>query len=235
MARWIPSPLDPYTPVLRPVSGLLLAGLLDWGAVAMAKEEADAWMEADDEVSTAMVNEGELAFLTAPSEHRVLQTRNHLTLTRESLESGWVALHQCQGELDPVPAVEIVYRYHAIRNLHVRSSRGIGRVRVEDASVQMEEVLRGAEVCIGAEVRVLEPAAHGRYALQSGPFYRRFLDGYYPVHLDYRLSWPTGLLVLDDVQPPAQAGFEVDSRPGELSIDTRFEGQLTIRIGLRAK
>jgi hypothetical protein len=234
MARWISPPRDPYQPVLRLFSALLLAGLQAGAALAMTQEEADTWLEADEEVSTAAVNEGELAFLNAPTGHRVLQTHNYLTVSRKSLADGWVALYQCQGELDPVPAVEIVYRYHAMRNLHILSSRGIGRARVAGASVQLEDVQRGAEVCIGAEVRVLEPAADGRHVLQSGPFHRRFLDGYYPVHLDYRVSWPPGLLDLDEVQPPAQAGFAVDSRPGELSIDTLFEGRLTIRVGLRA-
>jgi len=55
------------------------------------------------------VNEGTLAFITfVPPGRRVLQTRNRMTISAESLASGWVALDQCQGKLDPVAAVEIV-------------------------------------------------------------------------------------------------------------------------------
>lgn len=224
----------------RVVSCLLIACLLVTSTGAGALDEAAAWIESDlddreprFDARTEAVNEGELEFLETAPGQRVLQTRNTLILKRESLENGWVELSQCQGNLDPVAAVEIVYRYHAIRNLQVLSSRGIDTARVEKGAVQLTNVGVDAEVCVGAEVRVLKPAGEGRYEIQSGPFHRRFLDGYYPVHLDYRLSYPPDLLTLEAVHPPAQAGFTVTRLAGQLMIDALFEGRLTIQVSLR--
>jgi hypothetical protein len=104
---------------------------------------------------------------------------------------------------------------------------------VEDGSVQMVNLEAGAELCISAGVHLLQPVGAGRYEIRSGPFHRRFLDGYYPLQLDYRLQYPVELLQVEAVQPAAQPGFSVDPQPGELKIAALFEGRLTIRIGLR--
>ena len=208
----------------------LTAALVMLCQTAAAGNDPEAWLEQDDAARALLVNEGKLEFLRDTQDRRVLQTRNRLTVTPESLRTGWVALHQCQGNLDPVSAVEVVYRYHGLRKLRVISTRRIKRARVEQNSVQMEQVEEGGEVCIEAEVQVLKPDGEGDYTLQSGPFHRRFLDGYYPVRLEYRIHWPAGLLQLESVKPEIQAGFSVREQSGELAIDTLFEGKLTIKL-----
>lgn len=195
-----------------------------------AGDDLEAWLESDDAAAVRSVNEGALVFLTETQTRRVLQTRNWLTVTPASLQTGWVELQQCQGSLDPVPAVEVVYRYHGLRDLQVVSTRNVEHARVAGNSVQLEDVTEGGEVCIRAEVQVLRPNGTAGYFLQSGPFHRRFLDGYYPVHLDYRIRWPAGQLRLAAVQPEAQAGFRLQVHQGELAIDTLFEGKLTIEV-----
>ena len=197
---------------------------------AAASDDMEAWLEQDDDSRVQLVNEGSLDFIRDVQGRRVLQTRNWLTITPGSLHNGWVALHQCQSNLDPVPAVEVVYRYHELRNLRVISTRNIERAWVEQNSVQMVQVQEGGEVCIEAEVQVLKPDAEHGYRLQSGPFHRRFLDGYYPVRLDYRIHWPAERLQLALLYPHAQDGFSVREQPGELRIDTLFEGKLTIEV-----
>ncbi len=197
---------------------------------AAAGDDLEDWLDSNDDVAVQSVNEGELVFLTGSQTHRVLQTRNWLNITATSLQTGWVGLQQCQVNLDPVAAVEVVYRYHGLRNLQVVSTRNVGRAGVEGNSVQLEDVTEGGEVCIRAEVQVLRPAATDGYLLQSGPFHRRFLDGYYPVHLDYRVRWPADLLRLDSVRPEQQTGFGLRVQQGELVIDTLFEGKLTIEV-----
>jgi len=212
-------------------SSLLIAAVLLMTCVtAVASDDAEAWLEQDDDSRTLLVNEGTLDFIRDTQGRRVLQTRNSLTITPGSLQHGWVALSQCQGNLDPVAAVEVVYRYHVLRNLRIRSTRRIERAWVEQNSVQMEQVQEGGEVCIEAEVQVLKPDGEGGYTLQSGPFHRRFLDGYYPVQLDYRIQWPADRLRLESVFPHRQEGFSVREQPGELGIATLFEGRLTIEI-----
>jgi hypothetical protein len=221
-------------PGMHRVCGMLLACLSLLCSTATA-EDADAWFENDAERQAMAVNEGELAFLTTAPAQRTLQTRNRLTLTADSLVNGWVRLDQCQLNLDPVPALEIVYRYQEMRQLRIASFQGMERAWVEDGSVQMLNLVAGAELCISAEVQVLQPAGTGRYEIRSGPFHRRFLDGYYPLQLDYRVSYPAALLQVESVHPGVQPGFAVVSQPGELRIDALFEGRLTIRVVLRAR
>lgn len=201
---------------------------------AMTAEEEAAWFESDAEQQALAVNEGELVFLAAAPERRILRTRNRLTLTADSLADGWVRLDQCQFNLDPVPALEIVYRYQAMRDLRIETFAGMERAWVEDGSVQMVNLGEDAELCISAGVQVLHALGAGRYEIRSGPFHRRFLDGYYPLQLDYRVIYPPELLRVEAVQPAAQPGFAVVQQPGALQIDTLFEGRLTIRVDLRA-
>jgi len=233
LAGMVTAIMQPGFPAcLRRSGGLLLCCLWLAGAAA-AQQQEEAWFEDDAELRALAVNEGELVFLAAAPAGRVLQTRNRLVLSERSLADGWVQLEQCQENLDPVPALEIVYRYQAMRGLHIRSYRGMARAWVQGASVQLLDVGEGAEVCIGAEVRILRPAGEGRYGIVSGPFHRRFLDGYYPLRLDYRISWPAARLRLESLQPEAQAGFGVTQRPGELQVSAVFEGRLNSRVVLR--
>ena len=213
---------------------LLLPLVLLMQQPAIASDDPEAWLDQEDDNRTLLINEGSLKFHSGTPGHRVLQTRNWLTVAPESLETGWVALHQCQRNLDLVAAVEIVYRYEGLRNLRVISSRRIEHIRVEQNSIQMEQVQEGAEVCIEAEVQVLKTDGEDNYSLQSGPFHRRFLDGYYPVQLDYRIHWPADRLQLESVHPNRQEGFSIREQPGELSINTLFEGKLTIKIRFSA-
>ncbi len=213
---------------------LLLPLVLLMQQPAIASDDPEAWLDQQDDNRTLLINEGSLKFHSGTPGHRVLQTRNWLTVTPGSLQTGWVALHQCQRNLDPVAAVEIVYRYEGLRKLRVISSRNIAHTRVEQNSIQMEQVQEGGEVCIEAEVQVLKTDGEGNYSLQSGPFHRRFLDGYYPVQLDYRLRWPADRLQLESVHPDRQEGFTIREQPGELIINTLFEGKLTINIRFSA-
>jgi hypothetical protein len=208
--------------------------VLSIGTAAFAADNEPDWDALEAQHSARAVNEGELVFLTNVPEQRVLQTRNYLTITAESLETGWVKLDQCQSNLDPVEVVEVVYRYHGMRNLAVVSSKAMAEARVEGSSVQMSGVRQGGEVCISAEVQVLHDDGQGGYVLRSGPFHRRFLDGYYPLKLDYRVRWPDSRLTLHDVLPVGQPGLAINRQPGELAIDTLFEGRLVIEIRFSA-
>jgi hypothetical protein len=223
-----------FLPARYRVYGVLLACLPLWSVAAPA-EDADAWFENDAEQQALAINEGELEFLAAAPGQRILQTSNRLTLTADSLVSGWVRLDQCQLNLDPVPALEIVYRYREMRDLRIESFHGMERAWVENGSVQMTNLVAGAQLCISAGVQVLLPAGTGRYEIRSGPFHRRFLDGYYPLQLDYRVSYPEALLQVETVQPDAQPGFSLLQQPGELQIKALFEGRLTIRVMLRMR
>lgn len=202
-------------------------------AAPVLATDDDAWLEDDWEARAMAVSGGELRFLPAVTDEPVLNTRNRLKVTGESLESGWVELHQCQSNLDAVSRVELVYRYRDIRNLEVVRSRNIGLLETGADSVDMTDVGRDAEVCISAEVRVLERTPRG-WRIESGPFHRRFLDGYYPLHLQYVLEYPPESLQIVSVSPAEQVGLDIRLSPGILDIDTWFEGRLTLAIQFQA-
>jgi hypothetical protein len=215
---------------LRITPTLFVITLLFAATMTCAADDEPDWVALEAQHGARNVNEGELEFLADKPQGRILQTSNYLTITQDSLNSGWVRLDQCQSNLDPIETVEVVYRYHGMRNLGVVSSKAMASAQVEGSSVQMRGVQQGGEVCISAEVHVLHADGQGGYSLSSGPFHRRFLDGYYPLQLDYRIRWPRGRLELVAVSPIAQPGFSVHRQPGELAIDALFEGRLVIEV-----
>ena len=219
--------------LLRPGCRRLLLACLVLACPAAPAQQSEDWFDDDAETRARAVNEGDLVFVGATPAGRVLRTRNRLLISPQSLDDGWVGLEQCQENLDPVPALEVVYRYDAMRDLRIDSFQGMEHTWVEDGSVQMVDVGEGAAICMSAEVRILRALGDGRYELRSGPFHRRFLDGYYPLHLDYRVTWPAERLVLESVEPSAQPELAIAESAGALHLDALFEGRLTVRLVLR--
>ncbi len=209
---------------------IVAAGLLLAAGPAGAEPESfeDRWFDKDIEALTAAVNEGELEFLAEPPEKAVHHLVNRLEVRPGSLDDGWLGLHQCHRNLDAVPATQIVYRYDGIRDLRVDSHAHIGRVWVEGQSVQLEDVERGGSVCVRADVQILEHE-DGAWVVRNGPFHRRFLDGYYPMHVTLEISHPDSLVV-DAVSPAEQPGLAVERRSERLTLDAWFEGRLRTEV-----
>jgi len=182
------------------------------------------------EVSTSDVNEGTLDFLSEPPEEAVHHHRNHITVGPKSLETGWVHMTQCHSALDPVPRAQVVYNRERMRQLTVTRAEDIERAWVEGHSVQLEGVGRDAKLCVQAELRALRSDSEGGYSLHSGPFMRRFLDGYYPMHVTMNVEWPGDHLRFVAIEPRQQAGFEVCHRASGLRFEAWFEGKLRTRI-----
>lgn len=176
------------------------------------------------------VNAGELVFIPEPATTPELHTQMVLVIGDTSLRDGWMEMRQCQSGLDGMQATEIVYRYAGMRALRVVRSSGIDQARVEGQSVQLRGVERGAEICVAAEVRILREVGAGRYRIVSGPYHRRFFDGYFPMRLSLEVEHPAALLRWQGVSPEAQPGYAVSVEPGRVAIDTRFTGMLTIEL-----
>jgi hypothetical protein len=179
------------------------------------------------------INEGELQFLTSPPEKGALHSRNILTVTEQSLLNGWVSIDQCHEQLDPMQAVEVVYRYKNMRNLHIVETKNISRAWKEGNSIRLEDVSKNAKLCIQLEAKILYDQTDGTYVLRNGPFERRFLDGYFPMHVNLLISYPEGKLKFIKSQPHAAPGFDVALRDGNIVIESWFEGKLTIEIYFR--
>jgi hypothetical protein len=199
----------------------------------MSPEELERWFleDADDDEARALaVNEGPLVFLPTPPDKPAHHSHNTLTIDDNSLSSGWVKLGQCHRNLDPVPASQVVYRYHRMRGLRIESSSGIERVWVEDNSVQLSNVHHHATLCVSAEVGILYRNPDNSYSLRNGPFHRKFLDGYYPMQVTLDIHYPAARLQIQDITPTPQPGFSVSPSPGRLLINTWFEGELRTEL-----
>ena len=213
-----------------PLNSLIVAGLCLWAAVVVAEDAEPDWDALEAGFSTSQVNEGELEFLTTRPAGRILKTTNTLTILPASLQDGWVRLAQCQSSLDPVDSITVQYRYTGMRDLKVISASNMDSAWVEGSTVQLRGVRQGGEVCIEAAVQVLKDDGAGGFSLRSGPFHRRFLDGYYPVELVYRITWPPEQLALREARPASVPGLALHSGPGELAIDALFEGKLVVEL-----
>jgi hypothetical protein len=199
----------------------------------MSSEQLEQWfndeLQSDEERALA-VNEGVLEFLIKPPEKAVHYSQNILTISQDSLNTGWVNLVQCHVNLDAVAASQVVYRYKRMRQLTVDSFEKMGKAWVEANSVQMEDVEKGAKLCIRADVGILYSNNDGSAVLKNGPFHRKFLDGYYPMHVSLEIRYPGALLKVESISPMAQPGFSVAQSKNTLTLDAWFEGELRTEV-----
>ncbi|MEO1765813.1 hypothetical protein [Thiobacter aerophilum] len=206
--------------------GLSLAAL----AQDMSQQELEDWFNDDTSARIAAVNTGELVFLATPPAKPVHHHHNILTVDDRTLASGWAELRQCHGNLDRVFATQIVFRPERVRNLVILSREGIGQAWVEGATVQLRDIGPNARICLRLQSQVLMPNADGTYHVNSGPFMRRFLDGYYPMHVTMEVRLRTRHLRFLDITPASQQGFQVRVTAHQVRFDTWFEGRLQTLI-----
>lgn len=202
-----------------------------WPALALMLAMLAGTAQADefDLYDTSKVNEGTLSFLTAPPAKALHHHQNEVRIDADSLATGWVSLVQCHDHLDAVPSAQITFREGFIRNLRVLESRAIGEAWADGISIQLRDVKPGARLCLAADMRALSNNGNGYYALFSGPYMRKFLDGYYPMRVSLHIAYPVGELKLVDISPAEQTGFSVRQAAGEFTVDTIFEGALRIQ------
>jgi hypothetical protein len=172
----------------------------------------------------------ELRFLKGPVEPRPHHHSKHLVIRPDSLKSGWVIDRQCHANLDPVPAMQVVFGAGRVRKLRITHHENIGAARVEGDTVQLEQVGAKAVLCLESENRALEyDPVLNQYALVSGPYMRRFLDGYFPMQVSFNLEYPPQQLRLAGIQP-VELREGAKTPPGRIQIDTLFEGELRITV-----
>ena len=222
---------------LRPVKTLLLCAVLAafnidpvYAVVPTEQTPGDDWFNDDSDLSIEDVNEGELAFIAPITDKSILHSGSVLSITEKSLETGWVGLDQCYRNLDPVDKTDVVYRYKNIKQLKITDSGNIGEAKVDGQTIQLEDVSSSAYICVQAEVQILEKTSQDTFVLSNGPYYRGFLDGFYPYHVTVSISYPADRLKYTRISPAPQPLFEVIRRPGKLLVDTWFEGILQIDI-----
>ena len=199
----------------------------------LSKEQLEAWFEDDtrsEPFSTADVNDGELEFLPSPPEKPTLHSANQLTISASSLQDGWVSMYQCYENLDAVKDAQVVYQYKQLKNLKVEKYEKIEKAWTEGQSVQLLNTQKGATLCVSAQVRIFYKNDDNTYTLKNGPFQRRFLDGFYPMHVSLAITYPKELLTFATNNPAKQPGFKVEDTPGSVNVDAWFEGMLFTEI-----
>ncbi len=203
-------------------------------AKELSASELEKWFNSDElhppSVQTTEVNEGDLVFLAQRPEESVHHHQNKLIIDAKSLHSGWVRLEQCHHNLDQIGRIQITYKKDKVKHIQIVSSNNIDQAWVEDNSVQLRNVNKNATLCVEALTRALIANDDGSYSLRSGPFMRRFLDGYYPMHVSMQVLYTGTGLELTSVSPNAQKGFQVLKKPEQISYEAWFEGRLKTEL-----
>ena len=183
---------------------------------------------AADELDMLDINEGELRFLTAPPAEPPHEQSTHILMTEDSLKSGWITMRQCHYHLAPVGAMQVLFNKDRARNIKILQSHNIKRAWVERASVQLEGVGKEAVLCIQSENRSLRRnSTDGTYEWRGGPYMRRFLDGYFPMHVKVAIDYPARQLQLRTIEP-TPLKLNATTLPGHVRMDAIFEGRLLI-------
>lgn len=204
----------------RALRVLLGGALLAFAAVALPASDFDV----------LDINEGELRFLTeAPADLPHFQS-THVIVNEESLKTGWLRVRQCHYHLAPVNAMQVLFRTGRVRDIRILQTENIGRAWVEGPSVQLADVGKDAMLCLESENRSLERnGPDGTYAWTGGPYLRRFLDGYFPMHVKVAIDYPADRLQVQSIEP-APLRLRAVIVPGHVRMDALFEGRLVITV-----
>ena len=197
--------------------------------------EQERWLNSNDESDVSQVNEGKLEFINGSVNKEALHSINKLTISKKSIDNGWVDLQQCYHHLDKLDNVEITYKYRFMKNLMLVSKKNIESVKVNKQSIQLNNVKDNAEICVSAKVRIFYQNKDLSFSLINGPYHRRFLDGFYPYHVSLNIHYPDSLLLFQDSTPEQQNGFSVIQETNKIIIDTYFEGILNTEIRFKLK
>ena len=207
------------------------------GTEEISQEELERWFNSNsmEPPRYKEVNDGHLVFLTNNHDKSLHHHHNTLTISRESLDNGWILLEQCHRNIDKVAAAQILFKAERVKNITITKSENINKAWVEDSSVQMEDIRDNAVLCLRANSHSLVKNADGSFSLHNGPFMRRFLDGYFPIRVSLDLNYADTNLILTSVTPQNQSGFKVVEHGGKVHVDTVFEGKLQTEFHFRTQ
>lgn len=204
-----------------------------WGAVLWAVVAVPVCAANLDMEDIAL--EGQLRFLAERPDPGAYRYEARATIDSQSLQTGMVSLETCHLQLDPNRRVVVAFSRERVTDIEILSSAGVGRAWVENGRVELADVQRGGQVCIGLRSRALEPEGEGRWKLFAGPLMRRYLDGYLPMDAKLHIRWPAGLLAVDHTLPAPQPGVRLSQGPDSATLDITFAGRLSATWVLRSR
>ncbi len=212
---------------------LMITGLnaaAESGIDSTQQFDAEAWFNDDSEFRSLEVNEGELSFIKPVTDKSTLHSEIELTISKQSLATGWVALRQCYFNINSAVATDIVYQYKQVRNFKIKSSENIAQADVNGQVLHLYDIAADASICVTADIHVFKKRGVDVYVIDNGPYHLKFLDGYYPYHVSLTVNFPPEHIQFSKISPPSQPLFTVKQQSDRLFIDTWFEGVLNIRI-----
>ena len=207
---------------------LLFALLISFNAYSseMNEEKLEAWFN-EDEHLPIQVDEGELILLPK-TDNKTLHSISEITITPESIKTGWVKIDQCYKHLDPINLTEIVYQYQFIKNFHVTAAENIQSAKINKNHIELENITQHSLLCIEADVKILNKNSDNTYSIKNGPYHRRFLDGYFPFHVTLIIHYPESLLKIKRTSPSNAVGLSLNKERNKIIYDNVFAGQLII-------
>ncbi len=218
-------------PTVGLLSGLFIVNI-NLFCASLNEKQIEAWLNNETEdLPYTPINEGQLKFLTTPPQKKVHHHHNTLIVYKASMQDGWIKLQQCHEHLDTINKAQVVYKKGKIKNLKIISKQNIEKAWIENFSVQLRNIKKGARICIEADSRALKKNDDGTFTLSNGPFMRRFLDGYFPMRVSMDLRLPSDLKFIS-ILPKQQKGFRVNHTKKGVHFDAWFEGKLYTRINL---
>lgn len=194
-------------------------------------------LAADEQDLERLLEIGDERFqpLTEPLRDPPFLHRKVLTISTNTLRDGWVTNFQCHGNFAKVPALQIVFRPNAVRNIKLVQIYRIGKAWVEGATIQLEDVATHSQLCFRSENRIVERDRYtGLYRLKAGPFYYRFLDGYFPMKVDLTIRYPEKVLELYQISPDTEPGISVTRKNGQVHLSSLFQGKLWVEVLFKA-
>ncbi len=215
------------------LSFLLVCGLVN-AATPFTRKQLEEWYRSDFDgppekyfrAKARRINEGRLRLLPLDTAPRYMHARNIVTITPASIDTGWVRLRRCLTRLDAFPHVEIIWRYRYLRRLRLIETHGIGEATLRGRTIVLRRVGKHASLCAEAEVRVFFLDDDGSFVLANGPFFRRFLDGYFPLSLSLEVRYPAARLRLDSFNHRPGKRLRMTHSRGRVRIDAVFEGRM---------
>ena len=217
--------------------GLSLFVISPVPAQELTDEALERWFESDEMTSPYEEKGGDatLQFIHPAPDEAIPHSYTRLRFDEASHSSGWVMVEQCHQGLDAVPDAEVVYRFSEMRQLRVIRAENIEKTWVEGQSVQLKNVATGAKLCVELQARLLHKIDGGNYRMRYGPFQRRFLDSYFPMHVTLEVGYIESALRFVSVVPAPVPGFSVEDKQGVLRLEARFRGELLLELQFESR
>lgn len=203
------------------------------GIEQQSQAELEAWLNDDSETTQKNMHEDKPIFLDENQTEKILHSKNLVIITKESIDTGWVTIEQCHYNLDEIMETQIVYQYKSMRNLKILSTSNIENAWVEKNSVLLNNTKDDASICISVDAKIFYQKPNKTFTLVSGPYHRKVLDSYLPIHVSYAVKYPAKYLQYIGIKPDLKDKLRLLLQQGKVAVDTYFKGKLKIEMKFR--